>query len=73
MSTPHYHINIFWSDEDDCWIADVPALEYCSAHGASPEAAVREIQVAMAQWLETAEDEGLTIPEPDTEVSRKAA
>ena len=32
-----YHINIFWSDEDECWIADVPDLRYCSAHGATPE------------------------------------
>jgi predicted RNase H-like HicB family nuclease len=36
---PRYHINVFWSDEDSCWIADVPDLRYCSAHGDTPEEA----------------------------------
>ena len=60
---PHYHINIFWSDEDGCWIADVPDLRYCSAHGDSPEEAAREAQVAMELWLETARETGVPIPE----------
>jgi hypothetical protein len=38
--TPRYHINLFWSDEDDAWIADAPDLTYCSAHGATPEEAL---------------------------------
>ena len=33
MNEPHYHINLFWSAEDECWIADVPDLKPCSAHG----------------------------------------
>jgi hypothetical protein len=37
--TPRYHINLFWSDEDDAWIADVPDLTYCSTHRPSPEVA----------------------------------
>ena len=60
---PHYHINIFWSDEDSCWIADVPDLRYCSAHGESPEQAAREAQVAIELWLETARETGVPIPE----------
>jgi predicted RNase H-like HicB family nuclease len=40
VTEPHYHINVFWSDEDDCWIADVPDLRYCSAHGGTPAEAV---------------------------------
>jgi predicted RNase H-like HicB family nuclease len=59
----HYHINVFWSDEDDCWIADVPDLRYCSAHGETPEEAVAEARVATELWLETAAAAGMPIPE----------
>ena len=61
---PHYHINLFWSDEDDCWIADVPDLRSCSAHGATPEEAIREIDVAVSAWLEVAREHGDPVPEP---------
>ena len=61
--TPHYHINLFWSDADGCWIADVPDLKHCSAHGASPEDATREIGIAITAWLETACAHGDPIPE----------
>ena len=60
----HYHINVFWSDEDGCWIADVPDLPGCSAHGRSPAEAAREAEEAMALWLDTARAEGLPIPQP---------
>ncbi len=59
-----YHINLFWSDEDACWVADVPDLQYCSAFGDTPEEALAEIQVAMTGWLEAARDLGKPIPEP---------
>lgn len=61
--TPHYHINVFWSDEDACWIADVPDLRYCSAHGSTPEEAAREIAIAMSAWLDVANEFGDPIPE----------
>lgn len=61
--TPRYHINLFWSDEDECWIADVPDLQYCSAHGETAEEAAHEIQIAMELWLESAEAHGDPIPE----------
>ncbi|WP_027443603.1 type II toxin-antitoxin system HicB family antitoxin [Erythrobacter cryptus] len=64
MSKPHYHINLFWSAEDDCWIADVPDLKPCSAHGDTPEAALANIQDAIALWLETARERGLPVPAP---------
>ncbi len=60
----HYHINLFWSAADDCWIADVPDLKSCSALGDSPEEALAEVQTAMAAWLEVAAAEHLPIPEP---------
>jgi len=64
MTDPHYHINVFWSDEDGCWIADVPDLRYCSAHGDTPVEAVDEVRVAMQGWLEAARDNGMAIPGP---------
>ncbi|MGH6903264.1 MAG: type II toxin-antitoxin system HicB family antitoxin [Geminicoccaceae bacterium] len=59
-----YHINIFWSDEDGSWIADVPDLRYCSAHGATPADALQEVQTAMTAWLESARGHGDPIPAP---------
>jgi predicted RNase H-like HicB family nuclease len=64
MNDPHYHINIFWSAEDDCWIADVPDLAPCSAHGASPIEAMSNIRDAITGWLDVARESGLTIPPP---------
>ena len=59
-----YHINVYWSDEDRCWIADVPALKTCAAQGETPERAVAEMLVAMKGWLEVAREHGDPIPEP---------
>lgn len=59
-----YHINVFWYADDDCWIADVPDLRPCSAHGDSPAEALAEAEVAIELWIETALEEGLPIPEP---------
>lgn len=61
---PEYHFKTWWSDEDGCWIADVPDLRYCSAHGATPSEAVETVRDAMRGWLEAARDRGLPIPEP---------
>lgn len=59
-----YHINIFFSDEDGGYIADIPDLKACSAFGETPEAALREVEKAKAAWLEAARAEGKSIPEP---------
>lgn len=59
-----YHINAFWSEEDDQWIADIPDLKGCSASGDTPEEAVREVQIAKKLWLEVAKEDGEEIPEP---------
>ena len=61
---PHYHINLFWSDDDACWIADVPDLRFCSAHGDTPDEALREVQIAMGAWLDVQREEGRPAPEP---------
>ncbi len=59
-----YHINVFWSDEDQAWIADIPDLRHCSAAGATPQEALNEVLEAKRAWLESASDHGGPIPEP---------
>jgi predicted RNase H-like HicB family nuclease len=59
-----YPINVFWSDEDDAWVADVPDLEYCSATGNTAHEAVSEVEVAIEAWLEAARSTGRPIPSP---------
>ena len=59
-----YHINIFTSDEDGGYIADIPDLKACSAFGATAEEALREVELAKAAWLEAARAEGKPIPDP---------
>ena len=60
-----YLTRIYWSDEDDAYVAEVPALPGCVAHGATMQQAAREIGAAMELWLESAERHGDAIPEPD--------
>lgn len=59
-----YHINIFWSDEDGCYVADIPDLFACSAFGDSPEQALAELEQAKENWLAAARAAGKPIPEP---------
>lgn len=59
-----YHINIFYSVEDEAYIADIPDLKYCSAHGETPEEALAEVLIAKQAWLEVAQSNGRPIPEP---------
>ncbi len=59
-----YHINIFYSDEDHGYIADIPDLEACSAFGETPEDALREALMAKKLWLEAALAEGKPVPSP---------
>jgi predicted RNase H-like HicB family nuclease len=59
-----YHINIFFSEEDGGYIADIPDLEACSAFGDTPEAALTEVERAKAAWLAAARDSGKPIPPP---------
>ena len=64
MNEPHYHINLFWSSEDNCWIADVPDLRPCSAHGDSRAEALANVHDAIEGWLAAARDNKMSIPEP---------
>ena len=59
-----YHINIFYSDEDQGYIADIPDLDSCSAFGNTPEEALAELEKAKAAWLDAARASGKPIPPP---------
>lgn len=47
----HYHINIFYSEEDDGYIADTPDLKNCSAFGDTPQQALEEVLIAQRLWI----------------------
>lgn len=59
-----YHINIFYSDEDGGYIADIPDLKHCSAFGETPEQALKEALEAKKAWLEAAKRNNKPIPAP---------
>lgn len=59
-----YHINIFYSDEDKAYIADIPDLKYCTAHGDTPEEALREVLIAKEGVLAVLREQGAPLPEP---------
>lgn len=60
-----YHINIFYSEEDKCYVADIPDLKFCSAFGDTLELALQEVVIAKKLWLETAKNiKPKSIPKP---------
>ena len=63
------HINIFGSDEDGGYIADIPDLEACSAFGATPQEALAELERATEAWLESARAQGKPVPAPQYRAS----
>lgn len=64
MHDDHYRIELFWYEPDQCWIADVPDLRYCSAHGDTPAEALAEVQIAKELWLEDVRETGESLPQP---------
>jgi predicted RNase H-like HicB family nuclease len=59
-----YEIIIFWSSEDEAFIAEVPELPGCAADGATKQAALKNVDVVIKEWIETAKNLGRPIPEP---------
>ena len=59
-----YHINIFYSEEDGGYIADIPYLAHCSAFGDTPNEALVEVLKAKELWIEAAKGEGKPVPQP---------
>ena len=60
----NYEIIIYWSEDDNAFLAEVPELPGCMADGATQEDALKNIKVIMEQWLETAKSLGRSIPAP---------
>jgi len=59
-----YEIIMYWSNEDDAFVAEVPELPGCMAHGSTQEEAIKNINEAMELWIDVARDNGGPIPEP---------
>ena len=59
-----YEIIIYWSQEDDAFVAEVPELPGCAAHGSTQESALGNAQEAVRLWIQTAGEFGDAIPEP---------
>ena len=61
---PRYEVIIYWSDEDEAFIAEVPELPGCAADGATYEQALANVRVIIGEWIETAEELGRVVPAP---------
>lgn len=59
-----YEVIVYWSEEDKAFIAEVPELPGCAAHGATPSRALTEAQRAISLWIATAREFGDPVPEP---------
>ena len=59
-----YEINLYWSNEDKGFVAEVPELPGCMAHGKTPEKALKNVNQAIELWIVTAKEFGDRIPEP---------
>ena len=61
---PKYEIIIYWSKEDECFIAEVPELPGCKSDGNSYKEALQNSEIIISEWINTAKELGRTIPEP---------
>jgi len=59
-----YEVIIYWSNEDEAFIAEVPELAGCMADGATYQAALANVETVIQEWIETAKELGRPIPEP---------
>jgi predicted RNase H-like HicB family nuclease len=59
-----YEVIIYWSDEDNAFIAEVPELPGCAADGKTYREALRNVEVIIKEWIDTAKELGREIPEP---------
>ena len=62
--TLRYEIILYWSEEDQAFIAEVPGLTGCAADGKTYQEALHNVEIIMQEWIETAEELGRKIPEP---------
>lgn len=59
-----YEVIIYWSDEDEAFIAEVPELPGCAADGATYQEALANVETVVQEWIETAHELGRVVPEP---------
>jgi predicted RNase H-like HicB family nuclease len=59
-----YEVILYWSNEDQAYIAEVPELPGCAADGSSYQEAIANVEVVIDEWIETAKGKGWKIPEP---------
>jgi predicted RNase H-like HicB family nuclease len=59
-----YEVIVYWSNEDEAFIAEVPELPGCMADGATYEEAIKNVQVVISEWIETAKELKREIPKP---------
>src|SRR3954452_6510149 len=64
QSDPRYEVILYWSAEDEAFIAEVPELPGCAADGPTYEAALANVRIIIDEWIETAEQLGRVVPEP---------
>ena len=64
MSKHRYEVIIYWSEDDNAFIAEIPELAGCIADGASYEEALQNVHVIIDEWIETAKSLGRTVPTP---------
>lgn len=60
----NYEILIYWSNDDEAFVAEVPELPGCMAHGDTHESALASVKEAMQLWIDSAKEAGDSIPEP---------
>ena len=61
---PRYEVIIYWSEEDDAFIAEVPELPGCAADGPTYEIAIANARIVISEWIETARELGRPVPAP---------
>jgi predicted RNase H-like HicB family nuclease len=61
---PKYEVIIYWSQEDDAFIAEIPELPGCAADGKTYRDALANVEVVIREWIETAKELGRPIPAP---------
>ena len=59
-----YEIIIFWSDDDQAFIAEVPELPGCMSDGPTYQDALKNVETVIGEWIETARELGRSVPEP---------
>lgn len=61
---PRYEVIIYWSDEDQAFLAEVPELPGCAADGATYGEAISNVEIIIREWIETAQELGRPVPQP---------